>query len=62
MQTQSIKEQAHQLLDNLPDSATWENVMYRIYVRQAIEAGIKNSDAGRTLDVKKVRKRFGLPA
>jgi hypothetical protein len=61
MQTQSIKEQACRLLDNLPDTATWDDVMYRIYVRQAIEAGIKDSDQGRTLDVKEVRKRFGLP-
>jgi hypothetical protein len=36
--------------------------MYRIYVRQAIEAGIKDSDQGRTLDVKDVRKKFNLPA
>jgi hypothetical protein len=62
MQTQSIKKQAHQLVDNLPDSATWEDVMYRIYVRQSIEAGVKDSDEGRTIDVKEVRKRFGLPA
>jgi predicted transcriptional regulator len=62
MQPQSIKEQAHRLLDNLPDSASWDDVMYRIYVRQAIEAGIKDSDQGRTVDVKEVRKRFGLPA
>ncbi len=60
MQPQSIKEQAHRLLDNLPDSATWDDVMYRIYVRQAIEAGIEDSDQGRTVDVKEVRKRFGL--
>jgi hypothetical protein len=32
--------------------------MNRIYVRQAIEAGIKDSDQGRTLDVKEVRN-FG---
>jgi predicted transcriptional regulator len=62
MQTDSIKAQAHQLVDNLPDSATWDDVMYRIYVRQAIEAGIKDSDQGRTVDVETVRKRFGLPA
>jgi hypothetical protein len=61
MQTQSIKEQACRLLDNLPDTATWDDVMYSIYVRQSIEAGIKDSDQGRTLDVKEVRKRFGLP-
>jgi len=62
MQTESIKAQAHQLVDNLPDSATWEDVMYRIYVRQAIDAGIKDSDEGRTIDVKEVRRRFGLLA
>jgi len=61
MQTRNIKEQARQLLDNLPESATWEYVMYRIYVRQAIEAGLKDSEEGRTMDVKEVRERFGLP-
>ena len=60
MHTESIKVQAHQLVDNLPDSATWEDVMYRIYVRQAIDAGIKDSDEGRITAVKEVRKRFGL--
>ena len=60
METGKIKEQAHELLEKLPDSATWEDVMYRIYVRQAIEAGIKDSDEGRTVGVKEVRKRFGL--
>lgn len=61
MQTHSIKEQAHRLVDNLPDSATWEDVMHRIYVRQTIEAGIKDSDEGRTIDVQKLRQRFDLP-
>ncbi len=62
MQAQSIKQQAKELVDNLPNNATWEDVMYRIYVRQAIDAGVQDSDAGRTMDVKEVRKRFGLPA
>ena len=61
METEGIKEQARRLLDNLPDSATWEDLMYQIYVRQAIEAGIKDSDEGKTVDVKEVRRRFGLP-
>jgi hypothetical protein len=60
MQTASVEEQAFQLLDNLPDSTAWEDLMYRIYVRQAIEAGLRDSDAGQTLDVREVRKRFGL--
>ena len=60
MPVETIKQKAHQLLDKLPDSATWEDLMYQIYVRQSIEAGIKDSDEGRTIDVKEVRKRFGM--
>ena len=61
MQTEGIKEEAYHLLENLPEKSTWDDLMYRIYVRQSIEAGIKDSDAGHTVDVKEVRKRFGLP-
>jgi hypothetical protein len=28
MQSENIKEKAPQLLENLPDSATWEELMY----------------------------------
>lgn len=60
MQTESMKQEAYRILDNLPDEATWDDLMYKIYVRQTIEAGVKDSDKGRTVDVKEVRKRFGL--
>ena len=60
MQTGNIKEGVQDLLKEIPEDATWDDLMYRIYVRQAIEAGIKDSDAGRTIDVKEVRARFGL--
>lgn len=60
MQTESIKQEAYRILDRLPDKATWDDLMYQIYVRQTIEAGIKDSYEGRTVDVKEVRKRFGL--
>ncbi|MCI5148801.1 MAG: hypothetical protein D3916_05330 [Candidatus Electrothrix sp. MAN1_4] len=60
MQIESIKQEAGRILNSLPDDATWDDLMEQIYVRQAIEAGIKDSDAGRTIDVKEVRKKFGL--
>ena len=60
MQTENVKQEAHRLLEKLPDKATWDDLMYQIYVRQAIEAGIQDSDEGRTGDVKEVRKKFGL--
>jgi predicted transcriptional regulator len=35
--------------------------MREIYVRQAIEAGLDDSDAGRVTPLNDVRARFGLP-
>lgn len=60
MQTEGIKQEAYKILDQLPDQATWDDLMQQIYVRQAIEAGIKDSDEGRTMDIKDVRRKFGL--
>ena len=60
MQTEGIKQEAYKMLNQLSDQATWDDLMQQIYVRQAIEAGIKDSDAARTMDVKNVRKKFKL--
>jgi predicted transcriptional regulator len=35
--------------------------MNRIYVRQAIEAGLEDSEAGRVRDVREIRSGFDLP-
>ena len=62
MQTQNLKEEAHRLIDRLPDDSTWEDLMYEIYVRQVVEAGLVDSRAGKVTPVEDVRKRFGLPS
>lgn len=56
----SVKEEARRIIDKLPEDSTWDDLMYEIYVRQAIEAGLEDSKAGRTLSVEEVRARFGL--
>ena len=48
------------LLKKLPANATWDDVMYEVSVRQVLEAGLADSQTGRTLDVKEVRTKFGL--
>ena len=55
-----IKSEAHRLIDTLPNDATWDDVMYRVYVRQCIDAGVQDADAGQMIDVDEVRRRFGL--
>jgi len=60
MNQATIKPEARRLVEQLPDDATWDDLMYQIYVRQAVEAGLKDSDEGRTTPVEEVRKKFGL--
>jgi len=60
MATENVKQAAQELIANLPEDASWEDLMYQIYVRQSIEAGLRDSDADRTFSVKDVRKKFDL--
>jgi hypothetical protein len=55
-----IREEAMRLIERLPDDMTWEDLMYEIYVRQSIEAGLADSEAGRVKNVADVRSDFGL--
>jgi predicted transcriptional regulator len=54
----SIKEEVHKLADQLADGATWDEVMYEIYVRQKIAAGEAAIADGRTVAHEEVKKRF----
>ena len=57
----NIKTRVLETIESLPDDATWDDVMYRLYVRQKIEAGLKDVEQGNTLSNGEIRKRFGLP-
>lgn len=56
MESRNIKEAARRLIEQLPENSTWDDLMYEIYVRQAVEAGLADSQAGRGLSAEKVRK------
>jgi len=62
MATNNIKTEARQLVEDLPENATWDDLMYEIYVRQSIDAGLRDADEGRLHSVEVVRARFGLEA
>jgi len=49
----SIKAEAHWIVEQLSDDATWDDLIYHISVRQSIEAGLKDAKEGRVqpLDV-----------
>ena len=61
MEAANVKAEARRLVENLPEDASWDDLMHEIYVRQAIEAGLDDSRAGRLTNVEDVRSKFGLP-
>ncbi len=55
-----IKQQVHNLADQLSDSATWDDVRYQVELRRSIQRGIADSDAEHTLKHTEVLKEFGI--
>lgn len=54
----TIREEIRDLAEKLPEEATWDDVMYELYVRQKIAAGIKAADEGRVVPHEEVKRRF----
>ncbi|UKO98502.1 hypothetical protein [Nostoc sp. UHCC 0870] len=59
MKNLNIKQEARKLIDRLPENSTWDDLMYQIYVRQTVEAGLADSKAGNLISVQEVRKNIG---
>lgn len=54
----NIKPDARRLVDQLPEGATWDDLAYEVYVRQALDAGLADVEAGRTLSHDEALKRI----
>jgi hypothetical protein len=61
MPTTMTRDQAHKLIDKMPEDSSWDDLIHEIYVREVIEHGLADSKAGRTKNVLDVRKQYGLP-
>ena len=42
----SAKDVARAVLDNLPDDATLDDIVYALYVREKVEQGLRDAEAG----------------
>ena len=51
----NAKAHAREIIERLPDDASWDDVMYELYVREAIDAGLADVEAGRTVPHDKVK-------
>lgn len=55
---QTAKEAAKQVIDHLPDQATWDDIMYELYAKQKVEAGLKAAEEGRTVAHEQAKRRL----
>jgi len=53
-----VKDSIRSVIQSLPDNVTWDEIQYRLYVRQNIEAGLADSKAGRLIDTDEMRIRL----
>jgi len=40
------KEEARKLLDQIPENATWDDILYQFYRRKKIEVAIREMEVG----------------
>ena len=60
--TETLRHKVHQLADQLPANATWEDVMYQVALRRSIEKGLAEADAGLLIPVEELLKDYDLEA
>jgi predicted transcriptional regulator len=55
---ETAKEQVQQILEMLPEDVSLEDIQYHIYVRQKIEQGLEDAEAGRVVSHAEVQRRL----
>lgn len=53
-----VKDQVRQIVDKLPDDATWDDLMYEIYVKQKVSEAETAADVGNVVSHQEARKRM----
>jgi|RhiMethySRZTD1v2_1073278.scaffolds.fasta_scaffold5519687_1 predicted transcriptional regulator len=54
----SVKEVVLEIVNKMPKQCTWDEVLYQIYVRKQIEAGLKDEAEGRVVSHEKVLAKY----
>ncbi len=55
---ETAKEQVQRILEVLPDDASLEDIQYHIYVRQKVDQGLADGDAGRVVSHDEAMRRL----
>lgn len=54
----SAKKQALELIQQLPEESSLEDIQYHLYVREKVERGLRDLKAKRVLPQKEVERRM----
>ncbi len=54
----TVKESVYQVWENLPDTVSWDEVQYRLYVRQVVEESDRQFERGDCFTQDEVEKRM----
>lgn len=54
----TAKQDVRDLLEKLPDEATFDDIEYQIYVLHEIREGIAEADRGELIDHEEVKRRM----
>ncbi len=57
-QMATVKEEAKRLIERLPDEASWDDLMYEIYVQKKIDMGLKAAEAGKLVPHEEAKQRL----
>jgi predicted transcriptional regulator len=60
MTTDTVKQRARALIEALPDSAGWSDVLYALELAADIQQGLRDANAGLLTDSDAVRRELGL--
>jgi hypothetical protein len=55
--TVAIKQQALELIETLPDDATWQDLLYALELRSDVETGLADAKAERVTDAEDLRRQ-----
>jgi hypothetical protein len=53
-----VKEEAKRLIDALPEQATWDDLMYELYVKQKLQKAIDEASAGNLVAHEKAKQEL----
>ena len=53
-----IKEEAKKLIDKLPEEATWDDIMYELYVKKKLSVALEAAEKGDIVSHEEAKRRL----